>query len=59
MGKLAASIKQLTVTTEQWVLALIILGLPLIAAIWFDWRAALTTLILTLIGIGLVKLRYS
>jgi uncharacterized membrane protein YfbV (UPF0208 family) len=47
------------ITLEHLVLALIIVGLPLIGLMWFGWRAAATVLILTLIGLGLVKLRVS
>ena len=53
------SIKLPAVSTEHWVLGLIIVGLPVIALMWFGIKAAVTALILTLIVIGIIRLRYS
>ena len=57
--KITQRIKQIQLTLEHLVLALIIVGLPVIGLMWGGWRVAATVLILTLITVGLVRLRYS
>lgn len=42
---------------ERYILVLISVGLPFIAFIYFDWRAALAVLIVVQIIIGLLALR--
>ena len=47
------------ITNEQWVLGLLTIAPPLIAYLYFDWRAAIAAFLITQIAIGLIKLRYS
>lgn len=42
---------------ETFVTALIVVGLPLVAYIYIDWRAALTAFVLVNIVLGVMVLR--
>lgn len=42
---------------EYYVMALLFFGLPLVAFVYFGWRAALTTFVVTQVLIGLLALR--
>ena len=43
--------------TEVYTYCLISFGLPLVAFVYLDWKAALTTFVITQIAIGLLAVR--
>lgn len=54
-----AKLKQLRVSNELWIIALVTIGLPAIAWVYLDWRAALATFVVTQIALGILKERYN
>lgn len=42
---------------EYYVMALLAIGLPLVAYVYFDWKAALATFVISQSVIGLLALR--
>lgn len=56
--EIASKITANTSITEIFILLLVVVGLPSISYIYFDWRASYATLIINLIIICTMRLRY-
>lgn len=56
---LKLSLSKIPITAEHWVLGLVSLGLPAIAYLYFDWRAAFSVFIIVQIGINILRLKVS
>lgn len=60
MKKLIDKIKTIDSTSliEAFIILLLIVGIPSVAVIYFDWRAGYTTLIINLLILSTLRLRY-